>query len=158
MVGVGWAVYKHYHPYKVYETDYYSYFGMGDCHLYKSVVPNIKAKHIGSDIGQPESTGFTDITENFEGYSFYFSKNNDAPKEKALCLSVTVTDPNYRLGKYEVGMGSTKEFVEKVYKGVRKSPDKYGDDELRYIEKFIHIHFKFKDNRVSEIFLLTSVS
>lgn len=81
----------------------------------------------------------------FDGYKLYFESSEGVkPKNRSdyMLNCAWITSPNYKIGKYNIGIGSDKTLIEKAYKGKKKLKDgRFG-----FIDGIVWIHFIFDSN------------
>lgn len=129
-----------FHP-LVYQINYYSPLGIGQGHVYDSVIQNK---------GDPLSI-YQDDDGNwlvcYDGLKIRYGANI----QSGAFECVSVTGNQYRFGMWRIGIGTSRKKVESVYKNMRKIKN-LPKNEFGIIEGSTWVWFKFdKNNNVSQI-------
>jgi len=128
-----------------YETEYFEKAGISGSHLYKDIYAS-KGPPIREEVIHEKNATTMHLT--YPGYIFYFIGSKDIEKSNYMLGNVRITDPEYKLGKYNIGIGTSKAIVEKAYRNKKKIKDiKFG-----FIDNRRWIVFNFDSaEKVSEI-------
>jgi hypothetical protein len=130
---------------KVYEKEYYKKAGIKGSFFYNTIV---------ADLGEPISVTEKPIYDHDVLYATYpqgvftFSKHGLSDKDSYFLDYVTITDPNIKLGRKKISVGSDYKDVIKAYKGFRKIKEA----ELGYIDNLTWVEFELdSDKKVKSI-------
>lgn len=134
------VVYFCFHP-LVYQTDYFSKLGIGESHLYDSIVQK-KGKPLSV-----QQNNDKDWIVCYNGLKIRYGEQIETGALKC----VTITGDQYKFGIWKIGVGTSRKKIESVYKHIRKIKD-LPDDEFGVIEGETWVWFKFDEkNNVSQI-------
>ncbi len=139
-------IYFCFHP-LVYQTNYFSKLGIGQSHLYDSIVQK-KGKPLSLE---------RDDTQNwilcYDGLKIRYGSQ----LETGVLECVTITGNQYKFGIWKIGVGTSRKKIESVYKHIRKIKD-LPNDEFGIIDGDAWVWFKFdKNNNVSQIDITTGI-
>ena len=140
------SIYFCFHP-LVYQTNYFSKLGIGQSHLYDSIVQNK---------GEPLSLEQND-DQNwilcYDGLTIKFGSQ----LETGALECVSITGDQYKFGIWKIGVGTSRKKIESVYRHIRKIKD-LPNDEFGIIEGDTWVWFKFDENdNVSQIDITTGI-
>lgn len=131
-------IYYCFHP-LIYEKNYYWKLGIGESHLYESVV---KRK------GEPLSVR---QNEDEDWIVYYDGLEIKYDVITAAFRSVTVTGSQHRFGIRRIGLGTPRKKIESVYRHIQKMKD-LPDNEFGVIDGGKWVWFGFdENNNVSKI-------
>lgn len=134
------SVYFCFHP-LVYQTNYFSKLGIGQSHLYSSIVQK-KGKPLSIEQDNDKNWILC-----YDGLKIRYGSQ----LETGALECVIITGNQYKFGIWKIGVGTSREKIESVYKHIRKIKD-LPDDEFGIIEGDTWVWFKFdKNNNVSQI-------
>lgn len=140
LVGV-LVIYFVYHP-LVYCTNYYSSLGLGHSWLYNDIIYSI---------GYPVLETYDvsgQILMNYDGFTIVHSN-----KKNGIMESVRITGNQYRFGYFQIGVGTSKKQLQRIYKHIKKIKD-LPKNEFGVIENNTWIWFEFDEsNCVSKMTL-----
>ncbi|WP_046227057.1 hypothetical protein [Paenibacillus dauci] len=125
------------------EKNYFSKIGI-EGFEYKHVIQSM-----GSPLSEKKEINLKTGAESgkfsyYKGYTLYFGLRSNANSNPYYFLdNISITDPDYKIGKQEIGIGSTQQEVEKVYENVKRVKDK----EDAFIDRDTWIEFDYNDNQ-----------
>lgn len=139
-------IYFCFHP-LVYQTNYFSKLGIGQSHLYDSIVQNK---------GEPLSIE----QNNDQKWILYYDGltiRYGSQLETGAFECVSVTGNQYTFGIWKIGVGTSRKKIESVYRHIRKIKD-LPNDEFGIIEGDTWVRFRFDENdNVSQIDITTGI-
>lgn len=139
-------IYFYFHP-LIYQIDYFSKLGIGESHLYDSIVQK-KGKPLS--IWQNDDQNWIVC---YDGLKIRYG----AQLETGVFECVTITGNQYKFGFWKIGVGTSRKKLESVYKHICKIKD-LPIDEFGIIEGDTWVWFKFdKNNNVSQIDITTGI-
>ncbi|MCL1891576.1 MAG: hypothetical protein FWG00_06200 [Coriobacteriia bacterium] len=157
---VSFFAYKNWHEKNVpYEMGYVEKLGL-EYYYYSDKLFDILGESVYTreEVVHDASDVFYYLRKDFEGYKLYFEYDEDEdgrkPKDYSeyQLNSAHITDPEYRIGKYHIGIGSDRALVEKAYKGKKR----LADGEFGFIDGTIWVRFLFdSEDKVKEIVFTT---
>lgn len=125
---------------KIYEKDYGEKIGITRF-WYNDI---IKSK------GTPKSEKEYDNGETLHVYYpdciILFGKNADDSKDKYSFYNVKIISPKYKFGKYNIGIGSSIEMVNKAYRGLTKVNPR-SENTIEYIDGAAWVEFEMDSNK-----------
>ena len=137
VVGITLLIY--YRENQPYEENYFGKAGITGSFFYNDVIAS-KGIPLKEEVISNEKNGIWKSCY-YDGYVLTFAKHQDMDDKDNFLQNVVITDVNYILGRYNIGIGSNLEDVKKAYKGKKQIVDiKNG-----YIEGSIWIEFEFND-------------
>ena len=144
----------------VVEKDYFYVTGMTKGFLSSSLF-NQKGKPIKEEVIPSESGDSFCIAFIYDGYEFlseYQKYTDNTMFENYYIVSVFVTDPNYRIGKKGIGVGTTRKEVQRVYRFSTNITGITDENVIGFVDGNTWVEFYFNsDNRVEKIRLLPSI-
>lgn len=140
VVLIALLIYFCFHP-LVYQTNYFSKLGIGQSHLYASIVQK-KGKPLSIEQDNDKNWILC-----YDGLKIRYGSQ----LETEVLECVIITGNQYKFGIWKIGVGTSREKIESVYKHIRKIKD-LPDGEFGIIEGDTWVLFKFdKNNNVSQI-------
>jgi hypothetical protein len=152
-----------------YETKYFEKAGILGSHIYEDILIN-KGQPFLDQVVKNEKN-YSTRSVYYDGYIFNFLKGKmdlnpgeikvfDVEKGREINIHKSdrgsgyvlqnsiITDPNYKLGIFRIGIGSSKNMVKLAYMGAKRQVD----EENGYIDGVTWIDFTFdKNNKVKQI-------
>ena len=128
---------------KTYVKDYFAVVGLPKGHLYEDVeeVYGLPRNIIPSDAEHY-------YTVEYEGIAFWLSAGRDLSHKRDLVVNVSIYSPEYRFGRKKIGVGSTLNEIQAVYKGFETIHfDNFGDIDCGFIDRFTWLEFYFDENK-----------
>ena len=122
---------------KLYVEDYFAVFGLQKNHLYESVK---EIYGIPKNINAVDDTNYINVQ--YDGIEFVVQTNVKSPLDEGFVTAVRVYSSDYRFGKKKIGVGSTREEIDIVYKKCKKIVDV----DCGFIDGLTWIEFYFDDN------------
>ena len=132
-------VYEFFHPF-IYQFNYYSSVGIDNKYMYDDIV---------KDLGEPQRVIKVDDDRqvNYDGFNIIF----ETPLHSSAFRRVEITGSQYRFGWWKIGVGTSREKIESVYRHIKKAKD-MPSDEIRIIDYNNWVLFYFDENdKVSKI-------
>ena len=122
---------------KYYVKNYFAVIGLPGSHLYSDVK---------SVYGEPKNIipGGDDsyVTVQYDGIDFMLMAIRDNPIDGDLACSALVSSPEFRFGKDKIGVGSTREEIEKTYMKFKRIKEA----DCGFIDGLTWIEFCFDEN------------
>lgn len=139
-VAIALLIYYFFHP-LVYQTNYYFKLGIGQSHIYDSIV---KRKGEPLSVRQSDDKGWVVY---YDGLEIIYGTNI----ETGMFRCVTITGSKYRFGIWRIGIGTSRKKLESVYRHVRKLKD-LPSGSFGVIDGGTWVRFSFdENNNVSQI-------
>jgi len=128
-----------------YVKNYFAVIGLPKDHLY-STVKEVYGEPL-SIVPDKEDDYY--FKAQYDGIEFLFQ---ETVNDNAIIVNAHIYSPQFRFGRKKIGVGSTREEIERVYKNMQKVVN----DKDSYIDDITWIHFYFDENqRVNEILMYT---
>ena len=135
------------------EKNYFEKAALVSPGYYFSQIITNKGEPLGDEI-VVSTDGYYSKKLVYDGYIYSspFHKNAAALSFDQLIRMIIITDPEYRIGSRKIGIGSTRDAVERTYRFSTKISDLDSDDEIGFIDNTVWIRFRFStDDIVTEI-------
>ena len=134
---------------RIVEENYFAKASLPNGH-YFSTVKSIK--------GEPIEESWIEIREGvyrrrliYEGYEYALHTTKKTDAQDYHVVIVYITDPSYRIGSKEVGIGSTKREIKRAYR-LSKKITELEENEIGFIDDGVWVVFSFSpDNIVTRI-------
>jgi len=138
IIGIGWFFL---HP-NNYVNNYFSVVGMPKRHLYKYAME----KYGEPDFIIPYGKGYT--IAKHDGIEFVLLETKDATLDGSYVECVRIYNPEIKFGWRKIGVSSTREEIERVYKRFKKIKEA----DCGYIDGLTWIEFYFdEEQKVNKI-------
>lgn len=129
-----------------YEKDYFSKIGITGKLHYQDIV---------TKLGEPLDTKVVSESESYIwkecSYNGFIVTFREEVNGSNRLMNVKITDPSYRLGKKNIGVGSSRLEVEKAYSKQERILDLEG---LGFIDDLVWVEFEFdSNNEVNQIMI-----
>lgn len=145
-VGIILLIYFLHHPLR-YQINYFRQLGIGQVHLYDSIIEN-KGEPLSI---QQNEEGQWNVC--YDGLEIKYGKH----LETGIFECVTITGKQYKFGLWKIGIGTSREKIESVYRHIRKIKD-LPDNEFGAIDGDTWVWFKFDaNNNVCQIDLTDGI-